>query len=65
MIRCAKIECKYNGENSECKCKEVILSNWCVNTVNMGNKEFWECKSYKESKEYKRLKKKLVELGII
>lgn len=66
MIKCARIECKYRSDRTgNCQCKKVMLSSWNVNTVNMGRKEFLECKSYEESEENIRLKKKLKELGII
>ena len=66
MINCARLECKYcSDKTGNCKCKKVILSSWNIATVNMGRKEFLEYKSYEESEESIRLKKKMEELGII
>ena len=66
MIKCARIECKYRSERTgNCQCKKLILSDWSVATVNMGRKQFLECKSYEESEESIRLKNKMRELGII
>lgn len=66
MIKCARIECKYRSDRTgNCQCKKVILSAWNVSTVNMGRKEFLECKSFEKSEEYKRIKEKMIELGII
>ena len=66
MIKCTRIECKYRSEKTgTCKCKKVMLSAWNVATVNMGRKEFLECKSFEESEETIRLRNKMIELGII
>lgn len=66
MIKCARIECKYRSDKTgNCQCKKVMLSAWNVATINMGRKDFLECKSFEESEEYKRLKKKMIELGLI
>lgn len=66
MIKCARIECKYRSNRTgNCQCKQVMLSAWNVATVNMGRKEFLECKSFEESEEYIRIKNKCIELGII
>ena len=65
MIKCARIECKYRSDKTgNCQCKNVILSSWCVATVNMGRKEFLECKSFEESDEYIRIKQAFKELGL-
>lgn len=65
MIKCARLECKYRSDRTgNCQCKKVILSAWNVATVNMGRKDFLECKSFEESDEYIRLKNKMRELGI-
>lgn len=66
MIKCARIECKYRSERTgNCQCKKLILASWNVATVNMGRKEFLECKSYEESERSKELKRRMKELGII
>jgi len=66
MIKCARLECKYRSDKTgNCQCKKVVLSSWSVNTVNMGRKDFLECKSFEESEEYTNLKNKMKELGII
>lgn len=66
MIKCARIECKYRSDRTgNCQCKKVMLSAWNVATVNMGRKQFLECKSFEESDEYIKLKNKMKELGII
>jgi hypothetical protein len=65
MIKCARLECKYRSDRTgNCQCKKVILSAWNVATVNMGRKDFLECKSFEESDEYIRLKNKMRELRI-
>lgn len=65
MIKCGRIECKYRSDRTgSCKCKNVMLSSWCVATVNMGRKEFLECKSFEESEEYIRIKNVFEESGI-
>lgn len=66
MIKCARTECKYrSARTGNCQCKKVMLSAWNVATVNMGRKDFLECKSFEESEEYIRLKNKMIALGII
>lgn len=66
MIKCARIECKYRSDRTgNCQCKKVILSAWNVATVNMGRKDFLECKSFEESDEYIRLKNKMIKLGML
>lgn len=66
MIKCARLECKYRSERTgNCQCKKLILLDWNVSTVNMGRKQFLECKSYEESEKSIRLKNKMRELGII
>lgn len=65
MIYCADLRCKYRDNKGKCTCKKVILSSWNVNTINMGRKDFWECKSFKYDEEYLDLAKKLIDLGII
>lgn len=66
MIKCARVECKYRSERTgNCQCKKLILSAWNVATINMGRKDFLECKSFEESEEYIRIKSKMKELGII
>ncbi len=65
MIKCARIECKYRSDKTgNCQCKKVVLSAWNVATVNMGRKEFLECKSFEESDEYIRIKQAFKELGL-
>ena len=66
MIKCSRLECKYRSERTgNCQCKKLILADWSVSTVNMGRKQFLECKSYEESERSKELKRRMKELGII
>lgn len=66
MIKCARIECKYRSERTgSCQCKKVVLSAWNVATMNMGRKDFLECKSFEESDKSKELREKLIELGVL
>ena len=65
MIICANIECKYRNNKGKCTCKKVLLSSWHVRTVNMGYKDFLECKSFEYDEEYLEMAKKLKDLGII
>ena len=54
-VVCAYADCKYNSDTHVCKCKTLNLSEWNVATVNMGRKEFWECKQYEKSEDAKAL----------
>jgi hypothetical protein len=65
MIYCADLRCKYRNDKGKCISKKVNLSSWSVNTVNMGQKDFWECKSFEYDDKYIYLGKKMKELGII
>lgn len=65
MINCADLRCKFRNDKGKCICKKVDLSSWNVNTVNMGRKDFLECKSFEYDEEYINLGKKLKYLGII
>lgn len=65
MIYCADLRCKYRNDKGKCTCKSVNLSAWSVNTVNMGKKDFLECKSFEVDKTYLELAKKMKNLGII
>lgn len=65
MISCADLRCKYRNDKGKCTCKKVELSAWDVNTVNMGRKDFLECKSFEYDEAYIRLGKQLLELGIV
>ena len=56
MIQCTNLKCKYRNDKGKCTCKNVNLTFWNVATFNMGNKDFLECKSFKEDREYLRLK---------
>ena len=65
MIKCARIECKYRSDKTgNCQCKKVMLSSWNVATLNMGRKDFLECKSFEESDEYIRFKRVMKEIGL-
>ena len=57
-VWCAAIECKHN-KNNQCKAKEINLSEGHANTFFQGYLQFWKCRSYKESKETKEIKKLL------
>ena len=50
------------NEKNECKCKNIILQLWNVSTVNMGRKDFLECKSFEYDKEYLNLENKIKEI---
>lgn len=65
MVSCADLRCKYRNDKGKCTCKKVELSAWSVNTVNMGRKDFLECKSFEYDGEYLEMGEKLKELGII
>lgn len=64
-ISCADLRCKYRNDKGKCTCKKVELSAWNVNTVNMGRKDFLECKSFEYDEEYLEMGEKLKELGIV
>ena len=65
MVSCADLRCKYRNDKGKCTCKKVELSSWSVNTVNMGRKDFLECKSFEYDEEYLEMGEKLKELGIV
>lgn len=65
MISCGNIECKYRNKRGHCTHKHLELSSWSVHTVNMGVKDFLECKSFEYDEEYMKLGEKMKELGII
>ena len=65
MISCGNIECKYRNKRGHCTHKHLELSSWSVHTVNMGVKDFLECKSFEYDEEYIKLGEKMKELGII
>ena len=65
MVSCADLRCKYRNDKGKCTCKKVELSAWSVNTVNMGRKDFLECKSFEYDEEYLEMGEKLKELGIV
>lgn len=64
-ISCADLCCKYRNNKGKCTCKKVELSSWSVNTVNMGRRDFLECKSFEYDDEYLEMGEKLKELGIV
>lgn len=64
-VSCADLRCKYRNDKGKCTCKKVELSAWSVNTVNMGRKDFLECKSFEYDGEYLEMGEKLKELGIV
>ncbi len=64
-ISCADLRCKYRNDKGKCTCKNVNLSSWSVNTVNMGRKDFLECKSFEYDEKYLEMGEKLKELGIV
>lgn len=65
MIICSDLRCRYRNSKGKCTCKSVSLSAWSVSTVNMGRKDFLECKSFEFDKTYLELAKKMKTLGII
>ena len=61
MIHCSNLKCRY-WKNDKCKCKNIDLTFWNVATINMGRKDFLECKSFEYSEEYLYLMTKIKEL---
>ena len=55
-VWCASIECKHN-KNNQCIAKEINLSEGYANTFHQGYMQYWKCRSFKESKEAKEIKK--------
>ena len=61
-VKCACNECKYINRLGNCSLKQINLSELMVNTVNMGRKQFNECKQFEESDWYKDMKEKVKDL---
>lgn len=60
MISCTDLRCKHRSDKTgKCKRKNVILTQWGVQTLNMGFKNFHECKSFEFDDEYLKLQKKI------
>lgn len=57
-IKCASIDCEYNGRNNACNYKgQILLFDCYYLTVNEGRQHFWRCKRYKESEQSQSIKK--------
>lgn len=64
-ISCADLRCKYRNDKGKCTCKKVELSAWSVNTLNMGRKDFLECKSFEYDSHYLDLCNLVMEYGLV
>lgn len=61
-IKCAAVECKYNSEDNYCTADEtVILTAHSVMTVWNGRQDFWKCKNFAVSDEYREIEEKFEE----
>lgn len=54
-VYCASVDCKYNGDKNRCTAKGISLSSHSVMTVWDGRQEFWKCKNYEMSEEYRNV----------
>lgn len=62
-IKCSNIKCAFrNWESGECMCSNINLVFSSIATVNQGQKDILECKSFELDNEYKRLQEKLKEV---
>lgn len=53
-VICPNIECENYSERG-CKSKTVHLSETHCHTVNMGFQQFWKCKEYKVTENWKEI----------
>lgn len=61
-VKCACTECKYINRQGNCSLKQINLSQWGVNTKNMGFKNFNECCQYEMSEKWVKIKQQLDEI---
>ena len=52
-VYCAALECKFQSDTNRCTAKRITLSSHSVMTLWNGRQEFWKCKQYEMSDEYK------------
>ena len=60
-VYCAETTCKYNDRNL-CRAKTINLSASNIATVYEGRKDFWTCRKYEKSEEYKNLEEMMKKL---
>ena len=61
-IKCGDVECKYNSKDNYCTADEtVILTAHSVMTVLDGRQQFWKCKNFAVSDEYREIEEKFKE----
>ena len=58
-LRCAAIDCKYNGDGYKCSAKRVTLSDSYILTVHEGHQHFWRCKQYEQSEQAKGIEQQM------
>lgn len=54
-VYCAALECKFHSDTNRCTAKRITLSSHSVMTLWNGRQEFWKCKQYEMSDEYKAI----------
>ena len=57
-VLCPAVECEHY-RNGRCTAKDISLIQWEIGTVHEGRKTMWECKKYKVSEEWQRIKQEL------
>ena len=61
-IKCAAVECQYNSKDNYCTADEtVILTAHSVMTFWDGRQQFWKCKNFAVSDEYREIEEKFEE----
>lgn len=61
-VVCTNLKCKYCNSNNICKAKNIELEFNGINTTYQGFKDVLICKTFKKSKVYEELEKKLYEI---
>ena len=62
-IICSNLKCKHWKQSGICNCKTIVLKYSNIATINQGRKDILECSRFEESKEYKKMKQQIEELG--
>jgi len=52
-VYCAAVNCKYHSDTNRCTAKRITLSSHSILTLWNGRQDFWKCKQYEMSDEYK------------
>lgn len=58
-LRCAAIDCKYNGTGYGCTAKNVWLLESYDMTAPEGRQHLWRCKQYEQSERAKEIEQQM------